>query len=362
MTTLRAYARAFATDNYDALWALLTPTARAVWSGPAAYASFLRLKFAPVKLLDTSLGAPVQDGVALRVPLTLDLAWRAGNGPPGVLALLRNLPVRLVPTRDGWRVDGGGPLDPEAPVIPPTTLPARGLRVPILMYHHVSNLPPLAQSQVGLTVKTSDFAAQLAYLAGHGYHTVRLVDLFDALYYRRALPSRPVILTFDDGYADNYTDAFPLLRRDHMVGVFNIITNFPGRTVGVNSYMTWARIEAMAAAGMEMESHTAAHQDLGLINKGEAEYELDASRAALTAHIHRAVQVLCYPSGEPFRSGPAAARTRILGLLPHFGYVGALLDPVTPGTLQDARAPYELPRVRVSNDEPLTAFVASLGA
>jgi hypothetical protein len=111
---------------------------------------------------------------------------------------------------------------------------------------------------------------------------------------------------------------------------------------------------------MEMESHTIDHQNLGIIDVPQDAYELRFSRAALAAHLHRAVQFLAYPSGEPFRSGTVAAQQRLLALLPPFGYVGALLDPPAPSTLQDARAPYQLPRVRVDPGESLAAFAASL--
>jgi len=72
------------------------------------------------------------------------------------------------------------------------------------------------------------------------------------------------------------------------------------------------------------------------------------------------VQFLAYPSGEPFRSGSIAAQQRILNLLPQFGYAGALLDQSVPSTLQDAGAPYELPRLRVYRGEPLANFAAAL--
>jgi peptidoglycan/xylan/chitin deacetylase (PgdA/CDA1 family) len=116
----------------------------------------------------------------------------------------------------------------------------------------------------------------------------------------------------------------------------------------------------MAAAGMEMESHTIDHQDLGLMDAGHVAYELRFSRAVLAARIHRAVQFLAYPSGEPFRSGTPDAQQRVLALLPQYGYVGALLDQRVPSTLQDARAPYGLNRVRVDRDESLARFAAGL--
>jgi peptidoglycan/xylan/chitin deacetylase (PgdA/CDA1 family) len=227
------------------------------------------------------------------------------------------------------------------------------------MYHHISSAPP-APSQAGLTITDPDFAAQLAYLKDHGYHAVLLVDLFNALDDGRPLPPHPVVLTFDDGYLDAYTDALPLLRRYGMAGEFNIITGFVGKTIGVNRYMTWPQIVAMAGAGMEMESHTIDHQDLGIIDAPQDAYELRFSRAVLAAHVHRAVQFLAYPSGEPFRSGTVAAQQRLLALLPRFGYVGGLLDLPAPSTLQDARTPYQLPRVRVDPGESLAAFATRL--
>jgi len=360
---LRAYAAAFAAGRYATMWGLLTPEARAGWNGQGGYAAYYARKFAPVRLRGMALGAPRAVGTAVRIPLTLDLAWRqAGAGQPSVLTLLRNLDATVVRTTQGWRVAQGGPLDPEAPVIPPLSPGplAATLRVPILMYHHVSDAPPLAYSQVDLTVTSHAFAAQLAYLTGHGYHAVTLVDLFNGLYYGRALPPRPVVLTFDDGYVDNYTDAFPLLRRYHMVGEFNIVTGLVGTTLGVNTYVTWPQVEAMAVAGMEMESHTVSHPDLGLLDADRDTYELHFSRAILAGHIHRAVQFMAYPSGEPFRSGTFAAQARIRPILARYGYVGALLDPVKPGTAQDARAPYELPRVRVSRATTLAQFAANL--
>ncbi len=359
LAAVQTFFRDFAQGRYGAMWDALAPAARAGWDGPAGYAAYYRAKFAPVRLRGITVGSPRGAGAAVQVPVSLDLAWRT-PGPPGVLSLFDNLPATVVQGPLGWRIAEGGPLDPQAPIIPPPHPGARTLHVPILMYHHISSLPPPAPSQVGLTVTDEAFAAQLAYLAAHGYQTIRLVDLLNALYYGHPLPRRPVILTFDDGYLDNYTDAFPLLRRHHMVGEFNIITGYPGKTVGVNRYMSWSQIGTMAAAGMEIESHTVSHQDLGLETAAQAAYELRFSRSILAHSVHRAVQFLAYPSGEPFRSETLAAQQRILALLPQYGYVGALLDPVYPSTLQDAQRPYQLQRVRVSPGESPATFAAGL--
>jgi peptidoglycan/xylan/chitin deacetylase (PgdA/CDA1 family) len=242
----------------------------------------------------------------------------------------------------------------------PTVLPNLTVRVPILMYHHISSLPPATALNYGLTVTDQNFTQQLAYLQAHGYHPILLRDLFAAMYQHKKLPSLPIVLSFDDGYNDNYTDALPILRRFHFHGEFNIISAYPGITLGVNSYMTWPQLHALIAAGMEIGSHTVDHQDLGLMTEVQIRHELRDSRATLQAMLGINVQFLAYPSGEPFRSGTVAAQQLILSLMPQYGYVGALLDGPVSTSLQNARTPFQLSRIRVSGGEGLSAFIASL--
>jgi len=75
------------------------------------------------------------------------------------------------------------------------------------------------------------------------------------------------------------------------------------------------------------------------------------SEVVLAGRIHRAVQFMAYPSGAPFRSGTLAAQARIRAILARYGYIGAVLDPVTPSTRQDARALRVAPRARRSHDD-----------
>ncbi len=242
----------------------------------------------------------------------------------------------------------------------PKNLPAIEVHVPILMYHHVSSVPAATDLNYGLTVTDANFTAQLAYLRDHGYHTVSVRQVFDALYHNKPLPHLPVMLTFDDGYLDNYTDALPILRRFHDHGEFNIISAYVGLTVGINSYMTWPQLKALVAAGMDIGSHTVDHQDLGLLPTDKVRSELRDSRNTLQQMLGVPVQWLAYPSGEPFRSGTVDAQQRVLALVPEYGYVGALLDGPLTTNRQDAQAPFQLQRIRVAGGEGLADFAAGL--
>ena len=197
-------------------------------------------------------------------------------------------------TSERWLVLDGGPADLEAPVLPPLQPNYPTIQVPILMYHHISAIVPPT-------------------LLG-------------------------IILTFDDGYDDAYHFALPILQAHGYSGMFYIITG----KVGWAAYLNWQQIRTMLADGMQIGSHTVHHVDMGslvLYSTPLAQYELQASQAALQNHLGIPIQQFCYPSGEPFRHGSLAARRQIVALLAADGYVGATTDPSMSGILQNSQAP-----------------------
>ena len=111
-------------------------------------------------------------------------------------------------------------------------LPADAItvHVPILMYHYVDETPPPAGPYAdALTVRTGDFEAEMQYLVDNAYHTVSLADVYLAMAGREELPSKPVVLTFDDGGLDNYQVAFPLLKQNGLTATFFVITGTCGQ-------------------------------------------------------------------------------------------------------------------------------------
>ena len=138
------------------------------------------------------------------------------------------------------------------------------LSIPILVYHYVdASPPPAGPYAAGLTVRTQDFEAEMALLERGGYHTVTFDQLWRAMARQTPLPSKPVLLTFDDGGRDNYTVAFPILKRHGLVATFFVITD----SVGTNPQsMTWAQLREMRAAGMVIGSHTRGHPDLRTVS------------------------------------------------------------------------------------------------
>ncbi len=187
-----------------------------------------------------------------------------------------------------------------------------GSGIPVLTYHHIG-------ADAGwLYVSESDFEQQLVYLRKQGYTPVSVAELAEGLAGRGRLPNRPIVLTFDDGYEDNYRAALPVLLRQGMRASFFVVTG----KIGQPGYMTWAQARQMREQGMEIGSHTVHHYTLNEINLKEMERELLASRLMLESNLPAAPAVFANPFGETApavvellaRTGYQAACSSVVGL------------------------------------------------
>jgi peptidoglycan/xylan/chitin deacetylase (PgdA/CDA1 family) len=220
-------------------------------------------------------------------------------------------------------------------------------QVPILMYHHIATpADPKDVRAIRLNVAPEQFAAQLAYLDQAGYTAISLDDL-EAAMSGAALPARPMILTFDDGYQDFYANAYPLLRRYHDKATIYIIT---GR-VGKPGYLTWAELAELAASPLiTIGAHTRSHPQLAKHSPTRVRDELDGSKADLESHLHLVVHHLAYPSGSYNKQTIEQARLS--------GYTTAVT--VHYGIHERADKLLELPRVFVEGGAPLDDLIAGL--
>ena len=173
----------------------------------------------------------------------------------------------------------------------------RRIFAPVLMYHYISELPEDADDiRTELTVRPEQFDQHLRYLAESGYESITSQELLHALQFGAILPERPVILTFDDGHLDHYVHALPILQRHGFSGTFFIITQFADESRP--EHLNWAQIQALAQAGMSIESHTKTHADLRNRSYDFLVYELLGSIESIQAHINARVSSLAYPIGR----------------------------------------------------------------
>lgn len=262
------------------------------------------------------------------------------------------------------RDDSGNPLSEAEPIsagaigasvkpvvqVPTATTEARsGVTVPILMYHHVGPLPTDADSmRKDLTVSPSNFVEQVQWLASHGYTSVTLQQVYLATQKQFTLPSKPVVFTFDDGYADVFAFAVPVLQKHGMVGSFAIVPSF----LGTPDYGTWADVSMAKQLGMEIVSHTENHFD-GASPKFDATYiqqNLQQSLQELETNLGPVPRILVYPYGH--------FTPQYIAVAEHVGFVMAVTTHF--GTAINPDDLMHVPRVRVHGEETLEKFAEIL--
>ena len=220
------------------------------------------------------------------------------------------------------------------------------LRVPILMYHYISVPPEDADIyRTDLSVTPENFREQMATLAENGYTPIDLYQLSAAIAAKSELPEKPVILTFDDGYLDNYENAFPILQELGFTGTFFILTDLIDQ--GAEGYATWEQLEEMAAAGMRIESHTKSHPDLSEMDRDGVISQASGSQETIAAHIGYTPRYLCYPSGR--------YTEEIMQILAELDFWGAVTTQ--GGTWHGFEDRYEWSRQRMRYDTTLAEFI-----
>jgi len=232
-----------------------------------------------------------------------------------------------------------------APTPTPVVLPDQA-RVPILMYHYVSELPPNPDRyRRDLTVLPENFEAQLQYLAEAGYHTITLADLYLHLTQGYPLPEKPIVLTFDDGYRDAYEVVFPLLLDYGFTGTFFVLAT-PAHFESPG-YLTWAHMKEMSDAGMEIQAHGRDHVDLRGCPYDYLIYQTLGIQEAIQYHTGRLPRFFCYPSGR--------YDANVITVLKSAGYWGAVTTEW--GKTHTREDLFEMPRLRIRGSDTLESFI-----
>lgn len=161
--------------------------------------------------------------------------------------------------------------------------------IPVLVYHRVG------YSGNNLTVTPERLAADLEYLRNRGYQAISLEKFENFILDRDVqLPEKPVLITFDDGYLDNYQNAFPLLDRYGMTAAFFVITGL----LWTQDRLAPHHIIEMAGAGMSFGSHTVSHRSLAELSDEECRVELSDSKTTMESILGRPVTIIAYPKGS----------------------------------------------------------------
>ncbi len=217
--------------------------------------------------------------------------------------------------------------------------------VPILMYHVIEQAPPGARYSQ-LYVSEPDFAAQMRWLERNGYQAVTERDVWAHWHRGAALPRKPVVISFDDGYRSVAQAALRHLRSRSWPGVLNLTV----KNLRVSGGLTDFDVRTLISSGWELASHTLTHPDLTTLDDAALTHEVASSRKVLRARFGVPIGFFCYPSGR--------FDDRVIRAVRRAGYLGAT---TTIEGLARPRQPYELRRIRVSAGDGVAGLARKLG-
>lgn len=164
------------------------------------------------------------------------------------------------------------------------------VKIPILMYHSISDM----DSNNSLLVPISQFEEQIKWLKENEFTPMLLDDVLEA-YTTGYVPKKPVAITFDDGYSDNYTEAYRILKENNMKATFFIITD---NTDNDGFYMNSSMLNEMKKSGMGIENHTSRHVEFTSLSREDKLNIIKEGRDKLKEKVGVDSNYVCYPVGK----------------------------------------------------------------
>lgn len=162
------------------------------------------------------------------------------------------------------------------------------------MYHEVSDdigqIKRTRRTNPAYRLSAYRFREQMEYIHNNGYKTLTLNEL---LITNSNTNRKSVIITFDDGWVNNYTNAFPIIKEFHLTATIFVITDF----VGKPNYVSWDNLRRMNQEGLSVQSHTVTHRPLAYLDTAEMKLELRDSKKIIEDHLETVVDFLSAPHG-----------------------------------------------------------------
>jgi len=206
-----------------------------------------------------------------------------------------------------------------------------GYHPAILMYHQITEENAKTSA---LVVDPFYFEKQMQFLKEHHYNVLPLEEFIAQLKTRKRLPFKTVTLTLDDGNLDNYTNAYPILKKYNLPATIFLVTNW----IEKPHFLTWKQIQEMEQNNIRFGNHTLHHAHLPSLSFEEAKKEIIENKIVLNTHLQHPLPIVCYPFG--------GYTVSIQNFLKENGYLAALATSSDGFSALDDL--YALRRVRIS--------------
>lgn len=228
------------------------------------------------------------------------------------------------------------------PIIKPTTLPSK-VSIPVLNYHSVAIDPGNI-----VVISPAKLEEQMAYLHNHGYTPISLTTFIRLIEGEGGLatPEKPVLLTFDDGYVDNYENALPILAKYSFPATLFMS---PGMT-DQEGYLNWEQVKKLHDAGWDIQPHGMTHPHLPQLSEEQQAYEILEARKQIEEKLGTKADVFCYPYGEYNKT--------TLKILKEHGFRYAFT--IDQGFATNQQSPFLLKRLFINGEEGLKSFINKL--
>lgn len=215
------------------------------------------------------------------------------------------------------------------------------INIPVLCYHDVN-----PKQSNDLLLDPEKFKAQMQYLKDNNYIPITLEELYGFLKENKEIPTKSVVITFDDGYKGNYTYAYPILKDFNFKATIFMISDF----VDNDLYLSKKELKELSDNGIEIQSHTARHNDLSKLSKDAQIATMKTSKKALEAIVNRSVDYIAYPFGNSNPSTREAGKEA--GYKLGFNLNGKMADKSDHS--------YNIDRLYISNNYSLQQFINKL--
>ncbi|GKX64766.1 polysaccharide deacetylase family protein [Inconstantimicrobium mannanitabidum] len=215
------------------------------------------------------------------------------------------------------------------------------INIPVLCYHDVN-----PKQSNALLLDPEKFKAQMQYLKDNNYIPITLEELYGFLKENKEIPTKSVVITFDDGYKGNYTYAYPILKDFNFKATIFMISDFADNDL----YLSKKELKELSDNGIEIQSHTDIHRDLSKLSKEAQISTMKTSKKNLEAIINKSVDYIAYPFGNSNPSTREAAKEA--GYKLGFNLNGKMADKSDNS--------YNIDRLYISNDYSLQQFINKL--
>jgi peptidoglycan/xylan/chitin deacetylase (PgdA/CDA1 family) len=157
----------------------------------------------------------------------------------------------------------------------------------VLTYHCIGY-----EKNNGLKVPEQQFKQQMKYIKDNGYSTITLDQLYEFIQENKPLPEKSVVITFDDGYVDNYQYAYPILKEFNLNATVFVLPNTIDKS---KNYMTSSQLKELQSNGIDIQSHTLVHEELTTLSYEKQLFSLKESKITLEKVLGKKVKYIAYP-------------------------------------------------------------------